>query len=44
VRFLVDESLSARVAALLRDTGHDAVHVGDRNLFGAEALRSWPQR
>jgi predicted nuclease of predicted toxin-antitoxin system len=28
VRFLVDESLSARVAALLRDAGHDEAQVG----------------
>jgi predicted nuclease of predicted toxin-antitoxin system len=35
VRFLIDESLSARVAGLLVDTGHDAVHVGDLGLLGA---------
>lgn len=35
MRFLVDESLSARVASLLRTSGHDAVHVGDRDLLGA---------
>jgi predicted nuclease of predicted toxin-antitoxin system len=35
VRFLVDESLSARVARLLADAGHDAVHVGDLDLLGA---------
>jgi predicted nuclease of predicted toxin-antitoxin system len=35
VRFLIDESLSARVAQLLRAEGHDAVHVEDRNLLGA---------
>jgi predicted nuclease of predicted toxin-antitoxin system len=34
VRFLVDEALSSRVASLLRDAGHDAVHVGDRGLLG----------
>jgi predicted nuclease of predicted toxin-antitoxin system len=35
VRFLVDESLSQRVARLMRDAGHDAVHVGDLDLLGA---------
>jgi predicted nuclease of predicted toxin-antitoxin system len=32
---LVDESLSARVAALLVAAGHDAIHVGDLDLLGA---------
>ncbi len=35
MRFLVDESLSASVAALLADAGHDAIHVGDLQLLGA---------
>jgi predicted nuclease of predicted toxin-antitoxin system len=35
VRFLIDESLSARVAGLLVDAGHDAVHVSDLGLLGA---------
>lgn len=35
MRFLVDESLASRVAALLADAGHDAIHVGDRDLLGA---------
>jgi predicted nuclease of predicted toxin-antitoxin system len=35
VRFLVDESLSRRVALLMADSGHDAVHVGDLGLLGA---------
>ncbi|MHB8452785.1 MAG: DUF5615 family PIN-like protein [Mycobacteriales bacterium] len=35
MRFLVDESLSARVAALLVQAGRDAVHVGDLGLLGA---------
>jgi len=35
VRFLVDECLPARVAAYLRDRGHDAVHVADLDLLGA---------
>ena len=35
MRFLVDESLSQRVARLLVDSGHDAVHVGDIGLLGA---------
>ncbi len=35
MRLLVDESVSARVAKLLVSAGHDAVHVGDRDLLGA---------
>lgn len=35
MRFLIDESLSARVARLLGVEGHDAVHLGDIGLFGA---------
>ncbi|MHB1891644.1 MAG: DUF5615 family PIN-like protein [Acidimicrobiales bacterium] len=35
MRFLVDESLSQRVARLLVDSGHDAVHVGEIGLLGA---------
>jgi predicted nuclease of predicted toxin-antitoxin system len=35
VRFLVDESLSARVAAGLTQAGHDAIHLGDLQLLGA---------
>jgi predicted nuclease of predicted toxin-antitoxin system len=35
VRFLVDESLSRRVARLMADAGHDAVHVSDLGLLGA---------
>jgi predicted nuclease of predicted toxin-antitoxin system len=35
VRFLIDESMSARVAELLVVAGHDAVHVGDLGLLGA---------
>ncbi len=35
MRFLIDESLSARVATLLVAEGHDAVHVGDLSLLGA---------
>lgn len=34
MRFLVDESLSRRVAELLRHADHDAVHVGDLGLLG----------
>jgi len=34
VRFLVDEGLSRRVALRLRELGHDAAHVLDRNLGG----------
>ncbi len=39
MRFLVDESLSWRVAAGLAKAGHDAVHVGDLGLLGADDLR-----
>jgi predicted nuclease of predicted toxin-antitoxin system len=35
VRFLVDESLASRVATLLAEAGHDAIHVSDRELAGA---------
>lgn len=35
MKLLVDESLASRVAALLADAGHDAIHVGDRELLGA---------
>ena len=34
MRFLVDECLRARVAELLSDAGHDAVHVGVVGLLG----------
>ena len=35
MKLLIDESLSARVAVLLVEVGHDAIHVGDLNLLGA---------
>jgi predicted nuclease of predicted toxin-antitoxin system len=34
VRVLIDECLSRAVADLLREHGHDAIHVGDRGLLG----------
>jgi predicted nuclease of predicted toxin-antitoxin system len=34
MKLLVDENLSPRVAELLRDGGHDAVHVLDHGLGG----------
>jgi predicted nuclease of predicted toxin-antitoxin system len=33
---MVDENLSQRVAVLLAESGHDAVHVGDLGLLGAD--------
>ena len=35
MRLLIDESLSATVARLLSDAGHDAVHLGDLGMLGA---------
>jgi predicted nuclease of predicted toxin-antitoxin system len=34
VKFLVDESLSATVAQLLRAKGHEAIHLSERGLLG----------
>lgn len=36
MRFLLDENLSRRVCAGLQAAGHDAVHVDDLGLAGAE--------
>jgi predicted nuclease of predicted toxin-antitoxin system len=35
LKLLIDESPSARVAALLVSAGHDAIHVGDLDMLGA---------
>ena len=35
MKLVVDESLARRVADLLREAGHDAVHAADRGLLGA---------
>lgn len=35
MRFLVDESIQQRVAVLLAEAGHDAVHLSDLDLLGA---------
>lgn len=35
MRFLVDESIQQRVAVLLAEVGHDAVHLSDLDLLGA---------
>ena len=36
MRFLIDNALSPKVAHLLRDAGHDSVHVRDYNLQDAQ--------
>ena len=38
VRFLIDNALSPELARILSDAGHDAVHVRDYGLHGAEDL------
>jgi predicted nuclease of predicted toxin-antitoxin system len=38
VRFLLDQNLSARLASLLTDAGHDAVHVAALGLSRANDL------
>ena len=35
MRFLVDEAIQQRVAVLLTEAGHDAVHLSDLDLLGA---------
>ena len=35
-RFLIDNALSPRLAVSLRQAGHDAIHVRDHGLQGAE--------
>lgn len=35
MKLLIDEALSSRVAQLLKDSGHDAIHLGDLDLLGA---------
>ena len=36
MKFLVDESLSPKLARLLSDAGHDAVHLRERGMQGSE--------
>lgn len=35
MRFLIDESVSATVALLLNEGGHDALHIGHLEMMGA---------
>jgi predicted nuclease of predicted toxin-antitoxin system len=43
MRFLLDENLSYRICGSLKASGHEAVHVNDIGLAGAEdaALMAW---
>ena len=36
MRLLIDQNLAARVAVLLREAGHDAVHVSERRMSAAD--------
>lgn len=36
MRLLIDQNLATRVAVLLRDAGHDAVHVSERGMSRAD--------
>ena len=36
MRLLVDQNIARRVAVLLREAGHDAVHVAERDMSTAE--------
>ena len=36
MRLLIDQNLAARVAAVLRDAGHDVVHVAERGMAAAD--------
>jgi predicted nuclease of predicted toxin-antitoxin system len=39
VKLLIDENLAPRIASLLNDAGHDAVHVRDLEAAGAPDTR-----
>jgi len=43
MRFLIDNNLSPRLVAILAESGHDAVHVRDRELHAAtdEVVLEW---
>lgn len=38
MKLLVDQNIARRVAVMLCDAGHDAVHVSDRGLSAAEDI------
>lgn len=42
MRFLVDENLSPRICTLLTSAGHDATHVRDHGMAGANDHQGWP--
>lgn len=41
MKFVIDEQLPARLARLLRDLGHDAVHIDEIGLRGADDRVIW---
>lgn len=43
MRFLIDNALSPKVAAGLRNAGHDAIHIRDLNLQAADDAEIFEQ-